>query len=278
MTQQVIIVEMGYGGVSRFGFHTDETFHEVNHDVREGYDYFQGDFTKLMEDIYATLNVANPADFPVLVIERDSFNTWRRVTEAEILMGVHKAPWMYVMWTSLILAYGNNKDDLGTAMVSHLENGDVHEAPVIGGWPYDYPYAAPPDYEYDYSSDENVDIYFYEPAPLERRADEVFWTQVRCPYSDRKDLLNNIILSGQGWEERLSSEEDILAFENRLDIQRLQYDYFASVNRPSYPRRYCVWKACQKICNDGILLDWELAFTQALFQEKGADEIRRWVF
>jgi hypothetical protein len=79
---------------------------------------------------------------------------------------------MYVMWTSLILAYGNDKDDLGTALISHLENGDCHEIMVCGGWPYDHPYINPP-----LSGDAGADAYHYDPATLERRADMIFWTQ-----------------------------------------------------------------------------------------------------
>jgi hypothetical protein len=41
MAQKVIVVELGYGDVSRFGFHTDETCREVNYAVREDSAYFQ---------------------------------------------------------------------------------------------------------------------------------------------------------------------------------------------------------------------------------------------
>ncbi|MCB0840955.1 MAG: hypothetical protein KDD99_30010, partial [Bacteroidetes bacterium] len=62
-----------------------------------------------------------------------------------------------------------------------------------------------------------------------------------------------------------------------LDLQRLRYEDKFTV-RGTSPRKFLIWHAGKKICDDGILLDWDLAFQQSLFQEKGADEIRRWVF
>ncbi|MEZ4850038.1 MAG: hypothetical protein R3B93_15755, partial [Bacteroidia bacterium] len=202
----------------------------------------------------------NRADHPVLLLEPDSYNTWRRVTYADIIMGENQAPWMYVMWHALIAAYAFD-DGSGSSIVYNVNANYSELTPVVAGWPYDIPYA----------------VYFnYHEQDLNRRADSTFWTHVRCPYYDRPDLFKNIILAGDQWNNITASE--ITQFEARMDLQRLRYDDKAIVRSTTSPRKFLIWHAGKKICDDDILVSGDFAFQQSLYQEKGADEIRRWVF
>ena len=266
-TGDVIIIEIGRGEapggpLCRVGFAGSNTPVEIPVKVREDYNYHKNDFVSLMNQAYAALNVTNPANHPVLILEPDSYNSWRRVTYAEEIMGVRKAPWMYVMWHAMIVTYGNNKDDLGSAIVYRAENKYTSLTPVVGGWPYDIPYGR---------------YFAYDEPELVRKADSIFWTSVRCPYTDRPNLLANIIVCGNNVTSNKMPANFEKQMEDRIDYQRLEYNHKAII--PVLPeRQFIVWRCGKKIVDDGILLSWDLAFTQQHFQEKGADYIRQWVF
>lgn len=263
----VIVIEIGRGEapggpICRVGFASSNTPIEIPVRVREDYNYHKADFLSLMSQTYAALNVTNPANHPVLILEPDSYNTWRRVTYAEEIMGVRKAPWMYVMWHALITTYAHNRDDLGSAIVYRAENGYTSLTPVVGGWPYDIPYGR---------------YFAYNEPELVRKADSIFWTSVRCPYSDRPNLLANIIVCGNNVTSDKMPAGFEKTMEDRIDYQRLEYSHKAII--PVIPeRQFIVWRSGKKIVDDGILLSWDLAFQQSHFQAKGADYIRQWVF
>lgn len=253
-----IIVEMGYG-ISRCGLQSQNSPQEFAFTVRHDHINFKGDFRNLMNQVYTKLNITDKTSHPILIVEPDQLNSWRRVDMADVLMGENKHPWMYAMWTSMVVAY-NNDPGTGTVLSYHAEEGYSSIVAVIGGWPYSLGYGV----EFDY----------HEPQ-LVRAADSVFWTTVRCPYADRGDLLNNIVLSGNNWKG--ISASDIAAFEERINIQRLLIAHDPRVI-DSEPRDQIVFRGGKKLFNDGILIDWDLAFTQNHYTQNGAEYIRQWVF
>ncbi|MEZ4848476.1 MAG: hypothetical protein R3B93_07635 [Bacteroidia bacterium] len=260
----VIIVEISNGNYGpapiRIGFDSQNDPIEFNYQVREAYDHHETDFRNLMNEVYTRLNVTNRADHPVLLLEPDSYNSWRRVTYANIIMGESQAPWMSVMWHSMIATYGNDYNDLAYALVYNANANYSELTPIVGGWPYDFGYGK----------------YFpyYEPE-LVRRGDSLFWASTRCPYDARPYLLNNILLCGDQWDNITASE--ITHLEERIDLQRLEYAHKAVV-RGTSPRKFLIWHAGKKLCDDGIMLSWDLAFQQSHFQTNGAEYIRQWVF
>jgi hypothetical protein len=254
-----LIIEMGYG-TSRVGLSSQSTPVAFQNTLRHDHINFKGDFAKLMNEAYSRLNISDKSNLPVLVIEPNSFNSWRRVDMADVIMGDGGHPWMYVMSTGMILAYGNDPGS-GTVTTYHIENGQSTIVPVVGGWPYEIGYGV----DFDYVEEELV-----------RAADSVFWTSVRCPYADRGDLLNNIVLSGSGWNDITPAE--IAEFEERINIQRLLLAHDPRVVGGNGPRDLEIWRGCKKLINDGILLSWDLAYTQSHYTTNGAEYIRQWVF
>lgn len=253
-----IIVEIGYG-TTRCGMQNDASPQEFSSSIRWDHINFIGDFRNLMNQVYTKLGITNKADHPVLISEPDEVNSWRRVDMATVLMGENQAPWIYVMWNSMMIAY-NNDPGTGTVLTYHVENNHSSIIAVIAGWPYSLGYGV----EFDYHETEIV-----------RAADSVFWTTVRCPYADRGDLLNNIVLSGNNWKG--ISAADIAAFEERINIQRLLIAHDPRVVDVE-PRDQIVFRGAKKLIADGILHSWDLAFKQSHFQQNGAEYIRQWVF
>lgn len=254
----VLIVEIGQG-TTRCGLSSQASPIEFASNINWDYGIFKGQFRTLMNEVYTRLNITNKADHPVLILEPDEMNSYRRVDMADILMGEQGHPWMYVMWNSMIIAYGNDPGT-GTVLSYHAEHNHSSIVAVIAGWPYTFGYG--------------VEFNYHEPE-LVRTADSTFWVTVRCPYADRGDLLNNIVLSGKHWKG--ISEADINAYEERINIQRLRIEHDPQV-RDSDPRDLIIWRAAKKIVNDNILLDWDLAFAQSHYTQNGADYIRRWIF
>lgn len=286
MSETAIIVEIGYLK-SRFAFHTDSDVHVVDIEPDEDdHKTYKPKFQQLMTHVYQTLGVSNPAAHPVLVLEQDDSNSWRRVSQAEVLMGEHKVPWMYTMWHSLIVAYGHDKGS-GSAVVYHLDGDGIAITPVIGGWPHTLGYG---NYHRSGSPTPLAELpiqdryvedgkFFGERAPLKRNADNVFWVTVACPAADRPALLDQIILSGEGWDDKIvRGEEDFAEMEERIYIQRLQWSHVPRIVRLDHPYYLVPFRAGQKLINDGILHSMDLAFRQSHYTDKGAEYIRQWVF
>lgn len=257
---EVIIVEIGFG-ITRCGFHTQAEPIEFGCTVREAENYYKNDFRNMMNQVYSKLNVTDKSAHPVLIVEPDDYNGWRRVDMANVLMGENQSPWMYVMWNSVMITYGNNASETGSALVYHADNNHSYVGCVVSGWPYSLGYAK--------------EFLYHEPTHV-RRADSAFWSMYLTPWEDRPDVVGNVILSGNNWDG--ISEADVKAFEDRLDLQRFSNDHISKVNRPTHQRRHEIFNSAKKMCNDGIMLDWDLAFQQSRYQSKGANDIRTWIF
>lgn len=131
-----------------------------------------------------------------------------------------------------------------------------------------------------YPSGANASSYFIERCEPVRNADNLFWCTHETGFAARPDLVNRIVLSGEGWDQKLTQgDADYYAsMRDRINMQRIQTSDDPQIKRPDYPHKMEVFKGAQKIVNDGILVSWELGFTQAHFTEKGADYIRQYVF
>lgn len=254
----VLIVDIGRG-TTRCGLHTQSEPIVFSSSIRWDHINFINDFRSLMNQVYSKLGISNKSAHPVLVIEPDEMNSWRRVAMSDVLMGENQVAWMYVMWKSMINAYGNDPGT-GTVLSYHAEDNYSSIVAIVAGWPYSLGYGV----EFDY----------HEPQ-LVRAADSVFWTTVRCPYADRGDLLNNIVLSGNHWKG--VSQADIATFEERINIQRLLIAHDPRVVDIE-PRDLVSWRASKKLVNDGLIIDWDLAFKQSHYTDKGSEYIRQWVF
>lgn len=256
-TGDAIIVHFAYGTV-RFGLQSAASPTKIKMTVRESSSDFKNDFSALMNQVYSSLNITNKANHPVLVIEPDQFNSWRRVDMADVIMGTHGAPWMYVMFHSIITVYGNN-DGTSSGLVYFADDNHTAITPVCGGMENFYGHR---------------DFNFYE-QKVKAVADSLFWSIMDADYYSRADVFGNIILTGDQWKNVTNAQKTEI--QNRIIAQRYSTSHVPNVITLA-DHENAGFQAGKKICNDGILLGSNLAFTQSHYTSKGAGYIRQWIY
>lgn len=252
----VIVVQIG-NGTARAGLQSDATPQAWAQTVRYESNYFKNDFNALMSQVYSKLNITNKSAHPVLVIEPDRANSWRRVDMSDVIMGTHGAPWMYVIHQSVVTIYANNSGS-SSGMVYFGENNVSYVSSVTGG-------------EVD---EIGINEFNYNGTDKKTVADSVYWTSVSTGgFYDNLERLENIILCGEHFQNLTPAQV------NDIETRLLGFNAGKlTVVLPLTDRKNIIFKAGQKLSNDGIMLDWDLAFTKALYQQHGSSYIRQWIW
>lgn len=273
--ESIIIIEMG-SGTARVGFDNQDTpieFPFVWNERGPSPEPFKTDFANLMQETYSKLNVSNPADHPVIIVESEHMNEWRRVDMAELLMGHYQIPWFYPVPPSFASVFKYGDIDTGTSFLIYSEQdlttfqvvsyGDRTMEAVKGfpntSWINDFNDTD----TYDVTTARGLGFAattYLKDSHL-RSVDEMY------------DAVNNIVLAGSNFQDLTTEDVDSIRHIIDMNISGYGHRPIRIVDEPN--RHLYVWLSGKSVAEFGIE---EWSFTQELYQEKGAEEIRRAIY